>query len=157
MTRAWWLSLVLLGATQPAIAVAQSTGSDERARAVHVLNRLTFGPRPGDVERVLATGIDRWIEQQLSRSISEAYDAAYPGCAAWVAPFDNIGEASATMVRTGFSTAIVMRGSTSAPMTVSMRPRASGLFLDRLPNAPLQRTESVQLMTCRLMRMERSE
>ena len=38
----------------------------ERERAVHALNRLTFGPRPGDVERVLAMGVNRWIEQQLS-------------------------------------------------------------------------------------------
>lgn len=38
---------------------------DERKRAVHVLNRLAFGPRPGEVERVTAIGVDRWIEQQL--------------------------------------------------------------------------------------------
>jgi uncharacterized protein (DUF1800 family) len=38
---------------------------DERERAVHALSRLTFGPRPGDVERVLAVGVDKWIEQQL--------------------------------------------------------------------------------------------
>lgn len=38
---------------------------DERQRAVHALNRLTFGPRPGDVDRVLAMGVNKWIEQQL--------------------------------------------------------------------------------------------
>jgi uncharacterized protein (DUF1800 family) len=36
---------------------------DEEAR--HVLDRLAFGPRPGDVERVSAMGIDRWIDAQL--------------------------------------------------------------------------------------------
>src|SRR5215468_3386419 len=30
-----------------------------------VLNRLTFGPRPGDAERVRAMGIDKWIDLQL--------------------------------------------------------------------------------------------
>ena len=35
------------------------------ARALQALNRLTFGPRPGDVERVEAIGVDRWIDQQL--------------------------------------------------------------------------------------------
>jgi uncharacterized protein (DUF1800 family) len=30
-----------------------------------VLNRLTFGPRPGDVEKVRSMGIDAWIDQQL--------------------------------------------------------------------------------------------
>src|SRR4051812_49148319 len=38
---------------------------DEQKRSIHVLNRFTFGPRPGDVQRVQATGIDEWFEQQL--------------------------------------------------------------------------------------------
>lgn len=37
----------------------------EEQRAIHALNRLTFGPRPGDVDRVLKLGVDKWIEQQL--------------------------------------------------------------------------------------------
>jgi hypothetical protein len=35
------------------------------ARIMHVLNRLTFGPRPGDFAAVKAMGIKRWIDQQL--------------------------------------------------------------------------------------------
>src|SRR6202035_1259313 len=38
---------------------------DQRKRAIHALNRLTFGPRPGDVDRVMAIGVDQWIDQQL--------------------------------------------------------------------------------------------
>jgi uncharacterized protein (DUF1800 family) len=38
---------------------------DDQKRAVHALNRLTFGPRPGDVDHVLAIGVDKWIDQQL--------------------------------------------------------------------------------------------
>ena len=38
---------------------------DEAQRAAHALNRLTFGPRPGDLQTVLQTGVDKWIEQQL--------------------------------------------------------------------------------------------
>src|SRR5215468_2229797 len=30
-----------------------------------VLNRMTFGPRPGDADRVRAMGIDKWIDLQL--------------------------------------------------------------------------------------------
>lgn len=30
-----------------------------------VLNRLSFGPRPGDAEKVRALGVDKWIGQQL--------------------------------------------------------------------------------------------
>jgi uncharacterized protein (DUF1800 family) len=39
--------------------------ADEQKRAVHALNRLTFGPRPGDVERVTQLGVDKWIELEL--------------------------------------------------------------------------------------------
>ena len=38
---------------------------DEHKRALHALNRLTFGPRPGDLQRVEAMGVDKWIELQL--------------------------------------------------------------------------------------------
>jgi uncharacterized protein (DUF1800 family) len=38
---------------------------NDRQRALHALNRLAFGPRPGEVEAVMKTGVDRWIEQQL--------------------------------------------------------------------------------------------
>ncbi len=40
----------------------------EHDRALHALQRLTFGPRPGDMEKVLAMGVDKWIEQQLNPS-----------------------------------------------------------------------------------------
>jgi len=44
----------------------------ERQRAMHALNRLAFGARPGDVDRVLQIGVDNWINQQLHpESISD--------------------------------------------------------------------------------------
>ena len=44
----------------------------ERERALHVLNRLAFGGRPGDVDKILKDGIDGWINQQLRpESISD--------------------------------------------------------------------------------------
>src|SRR5437588_5774455 len=42
------------------------TQMDEHKRAVHALNRLTFGPRPGDVQKVMDIGVDKWIELQLN-------------------------------------------------------------------------------------------
>jgi uncharacterized protein (DUF1800 family) len=54
------LALALFGG-----AWAVNKGIEERQRAMHALNRLTFGPRPGDVDRVLAIGVDKWIDQQL--------------------------------------------------------------------------------------------
>lgn len=54
------------------IALALLTGfttSDsklnDRERALHALNRLAFGPRPGEVDAVMKDGVNVWIEQQL--------------------------------------------------------------------------------------------
>ncbi len=32
---------------------------------MHALDRLTFGPRPGDLQQVTAMGVDKWIDLQL--------------------------------------------------------------------------------------------
>lgn len=32
---------------------------------LHAMNRLAYGPRPGDVEEVRKVGLEKWIEQQL--------------------------------------------------------------------------------------------
>lgn len=37
----------------------------EHDSALHLLNRITYGPRPGDLEQVRAQGVDAFIEQQL--------------------------------------------------------------------------------------------
>jgi uncharacterized protein (DUF1800 family) len=34
--------------------------------SIHVLNRLTFGPRPGDVDEVRRVGVEKWIRLQLN-------------------------------------------------------------------------------------------
>src|ERR1700722_469573 len=40
---------------------------------LHALNRLGYGPRPGDVERIRQTGLEKWINQQLDpESIDDA-------------------------------------------------------------------------------------
>ncbi|MFI5103489.1 MAG: DUF1800 family protein [Terriglobales bacterium] len=38
---------------------------DDDKKIVHALNRLTFGIRPGDVDRVRAMGLERWLDEQL--------------------------------------------------------------------------------------------
>jgi uncharacterized protein (DUF1800 family) len=46
---------------------------NEDRRILHVLNRLGFGARPGDVERVRAMGLDKYIAQQLNpQSIADS-------------------------------------------------------------------------------------
>jgi uncharacterized protein (DUF1800 family) len=55
--------------TSPGSAAKKSTRASsqlsEYQRAVHALNRLTFGPRPGDLGNVRTKGVDAWIEDQL--------------------------------------------------------------------------------------------
>jgi uncharacterized protein (DUF1800 family) len=44
---------------------ADASIANDSRRALHALNRLTFGPRPGDLQQVMAVGVDPWIELQL--------------------------------------------------------------------------------------------
>jgi uncharacterized protein (DUF1800 family) len=37
----------------------------EDEAVLHAMNRLAYGPRPGDVEQVRQMGLEKWIEQQL--------------------------------------------------------------------------------------------
>ena len=52
----------------PAMLAAppKTRGLNEQQRILHVLNRLGFGARPGDVERVKAMGLENYINQQLN-------------------------------------------------------------------------------------------
>ena len=61
-------------------ALRQSSGTRELTadqQVQHVLNRLAFGPRPGDAQKVRAIGVDAWIAQQLKpdRIADPAVDA----------------------------------------------------------------------------------
>jgi uncharacterized protein (DUF1800 family) len=61
---------------------------------LHALNRLTFGPRPGDIAAVKETTLDQWIEQQLN----PASVAENPEVAAKLATFDTLRMTTAEMV-----------------------------------------------------------
>jgi len=59
--------ILLIVLTQPLVSGQKRTKSlTEEQRIIHVLNRLGFGARPGDVERVKAMGLDNYINQQLN-------------------------------------------------------------------------------------------
>ena len=64
--------LVLASAAMALAAIAATTTDNPfqtrlsaDRRIVHVLNRLTFGPRPGDVDEVRKAGVEKWIDLQL--------------------------------------------------------------------------------------------
>ena len=46
-------------------------GLTERQAAIHLLDRLTYGPRPGDLEAVLETGLETWVEEQLGNRLPD--------------------------------------------------------------------------------------
>jgi uncharacterized protein (DUF1800 family) len=82
MRPCWYAELIALaavaacggGAARPGPTVPLAPGETmggvreltAEQQAAQVVNRLTFGPRPGEVERVNAVGTDRWIERQLA-------------------------------------------------------------------------------------------
>jgi hypothetical protein len=59
------LSVVVLLAQTPASAQEAPDNVSDRAEIVHVLNRITYGPRQGDVTAVEKMGLRAYIEQQL--------------------------------------------------------------------------------------------
>ena len=49
------------------------TELSEDEAILHALNRLAYGPRPGDIERIKQMGLARWIDQQLNpKSIDDS-------------------------------------------------------------------------------------
>jgi uncharacterized protein (DUF1800 family) len=62
MTRLPLLATLAACLLAPVLHAAPLTPDQQ---AVHVLNRLAFGPRPGDVERVQRMGVQRYIDEQL--------------------------------------------------------------------------------------------
>jgi len=60
------VALILLTVLTQPLVFAQKHSLTQDQRIVHVLNRLGFGARPGDVERVKAMGLENYINQQLN-------------------------------------------------------------------------------------------
>ena len=65
-------------------------------QVIHALNRLTFGPRPGDVEAVRKMGVKKWIDLQLHpERIAEN-----PELAQRLAPLESLRPSQADTERT---------------------------------------------------------
>ncbi|HEX5107528.1 MAG TPA: DUF1800 domain-containing protein [Vicinamibacterales bacterium] len=63
------VGVAVLVATAPSLSGESSGGFDRKLskdkQAVHVLNRLTYGPRSGDADDVRRLGVEKWIARQL--------------------------------------------------------------------------------------------
>ncbi len=65
------VSFLIMAVASPAFVLGADTASTRKAlteeqKILHVLNRLGFGARPGDIERVKAIGLQKYIDQQLA-------------------------------------------------------------------------------------------
>jgi uncharacterized protein (DUF1800 family) len=49
----------------------KQAGLNERQAAAHLLNRFTFGPKPGDVDAVVNMGLEKWFQQQLNANVPD--------------------------------------------------------------------------------------
>ena len=69
----------------PVAGMRELTADQQAAQAI---GRLTFGPRPGEVDRVTAAGTDRWIERQLSPDgiADVALEGVLQGLPVWSMP-----------------------------------------------------------------------
>jgi uncharacterized protein (DUF1800 family) len=78
-------TLFSLGLESPAAAAGKKPKQDPVLKGLpiteltadeailHALNRLAYGPRPGDIERIKQVGLAKWIDQQLNpNSISDS-------------------------------------------------------------------------------------
>jgi len=64
------VSVAPIEASAQRLSKSQTVSSDVRElpadqQIIQALNRLGFGARPGDVQKVRAIGLDKWIDQQL--------------------------------------------------------------------------------------------
>jgi uncharacterized protein (DUF1800 family) len=59
------LLLLIVAAGAYATKQKPNKAAEKQQRALHALDRLTFGPRPGDVQAVMAMGVDQWIDLEL--------------------------------------------------------------------------------------------
>lgn len=67
LTRATLYIIVLSisGLVKAPVAYTQETQATDRDRAIHLLQRATYGPRPADIDAVLSDGISDWLDRQL--------------------------------------------------------------------------------------------
>jgi hypothetical protein len=61
--------ILMIAGAVPCLALVLSGNAlaepASRTEALHVLSRIAYGPRPGDIDRVVQIGVDRYIDEQL--------------------------------------------------------------------------------------------
>jgi uncharacterized protein (DUF1800 family) len=94
------------------VALPRHVRDKDSQVVVHVLNRLGFGPRPGDVQRVAAMGVRAYIDEQLHPETRP--DAALE---ARLAKFQTLHDSSWEFARVYYTGVIQARKELTASMT----------------------------------------
>ena len=119
-TRSWSrlaIAVILAAGTSPLTASGpkSSVPSDPDVRTIaHVLNRIGFGARPGDIERVRQMGLQAYIEQQLHPD--RIPDAALP---ARLAGLETLDKSSRDLAEDYFQPAMRARRDAKAANTAA--------------------------------------
>jgi uncharacterized protein (DUF1800 family) len=121
--------------SHPANEPACCTPLSETERVAHVLSRLTFGPRPGDAERVAAVGVERWIDQQLHPDAipDSAVVAVLATNRAWNTPVGTIGTLS-DLPRNVSMMSVAEAGKDSSARAMLMQRATQFVILLNLPD-----------------------
>jgi uncharacterized protein (DUF1800 family) len=103
---------------------------------VHVLNRLGFGPRPGDVPRVAAMGVRAYIEQQLHPGTLP--DAALD---ARLATFQTLHDSSFQFAREYYPQVIQARKELAASTTLQKPGAAPAMSMAMTPSTAMSQAQ----------------
>jgi uncharacterized protein (DUF1800 family) len=173
-------STAVARATTAQTAPVPVPSAESQARAAHVLNRLTFGPRPGDVERVAGMGIDRWIENQLNpESFADTgASSALAGCPFWTNPIETAltvqpepprpaaptapattttGAAAASGTAPGAAANMLMHVQLRAPIFLTRGVTVTRRDTSRRVVRSSSTVSNNRLVACRLARVEASD
>jgi uncharacterized protein (DUF1800 family) len=135
----------------PLTAGTRADATTDRATIVHVLNRVTFGPRPGDVERVSKMGLDAYIDEQLhpERIDDSAIDAR-------LASLETLTMSSADLAQRYFEPAMAARREAKQTSSANDDTKDGKTPAERRALAA-QRTVLSELTQARMLRATMSE
>jgi uncharacterized protein (DUF1800 family) len=134
---AWWRASVLVGALVSAACTSApfrspAPASSDRAAAVHLLNRATYGARPEDIEALLRTGARAWLERQFQapRTVAKAPPST-----------------SAQPAASGDPTVMMLQPGTPQPLRVNPAQAIAALVHAKLERAIASERQLEEVMT----------
>ena len=103
-----------------------AAGLTERQAAAHLLDRFAYGPRPGDIDRVLSLGLEVWLEEQLEGAVDDS----------------RFVDQMAMLDAWGMSSEEILKTFPLPPLVRREAQRAGVLSTDALPPGPPQEGQS---------------